>query len=115
GEGRRGTPVGWPPGGPLPARAPPPLAIPAFQRELLGDTVTAVNLHGGVDHAPQHLARVELGDRRLDARILAAVGFPGALPDQPAARAQLDLGVGEHPLNGLALAERRAERRALLG
>src|SRR4029453_4706539 len=91
------------------------LAVPALERELLRHAVGAVNLHGGVDDAPQHLARVELGHRRLDARVLAAVGLPGTVPDDVAARANLDLGVGEHPLDGLALAERRTERGALLG
>src|SRR5207237_3631943 len=91
------------------------LAIPALERELLGHAVAAVNLHGGVDHAPEHLARVELGDGGLHARVLAAIGLPRAFPDEPAARAQLHLGVCQHPLNGLALAEWHAERRALLG
>src|SRR5262245_33330922 len=91
------------------------LAVPALERELFRHTVAAVDLHRRVDHAPEHLARVELGDRGLDPRVLAAVGLPGAVPDDPAARPQLDLGVGEHPLDGLALRERRAERRALLG
>src|SRR5262245_21273587 len=91
------------------------LAVPALERKLLGDAVAAVDLHRRVDHAPEHLARVELGDRGLDPRVLAAVGLPRALPDDPAARAQLDLGVGEHPLDRLALGERSAEGRALLG
>ena len=98
------------------ADAPHPgLAVPALQRKLLRHAVAAVDLHGRVDDAPEHLARVELGDRGLDTGVLAAVGLPGALPDEPAAGADLDLGVGQHPLNGLALAERDPERRALLG
>src|SRR5438093_12900717 len=94
--------------------AHPRFAIPAFQRKLLRDAVATVDLDGGVDHAAQHLARVELGDRRLHAGVLTAVGLPRALPDEPATRAQLHLGVRQHPLNSLALAERLAERRALL-
>src|SRR4030095_8980117 len=90
------------------------LAIPALQRELLGHPVAAMDLDGRVDHAAQHLARVELGDGSLDARILPAVGLPGALPDDPAARAQFHLRVGQHPLAGLALAEWLPEGRALL-
>src|SRR5918994_1288254 len=101
--------------GPLADAAYAGLAIPALQRELLRDTVAAVDLHGGVDHASQHLARVELGDRGLDPGVLAPVGLPGALPDDPAAGSDLHLGVGQHPLNGLARAERRAEGRAVLG
>src|SRR5262245_52885522 len=57
------------------------LAVPAFQRELLGYAVAAVDLDGGVDHAPEHLARVQLGDGGLHARVLAAIRLPGALPD----------------------------------
>src|SRR5438132_3898997 len=91
------------------------LAIPAFQRELLGHPVAAVDLDGAVDDAAEDLARVDLGDRGLHARVLAAVGLPRAVPDEPARRAQLHLGVGEHPLDRLALAQRDAERRALLG
>src|SRR2546422_832811 len=101
--------------GPLADAAPARLAIPALQRKLLGHAVAAVDLHGGVYHAAEHLARVQLGDRRLHARVLAAIGLPRALPDQPAARAQLDLRVGEHPLDRLALAQLLAERLALLG
>src|SRR5262245_29353121 len=78
------------------------LAVPPLEGELLGDAIPAVDLDGLVDDAAQDLARVELGDRGLDARVLPAVGLPRALPDQPAGGAQLDLGVGEHPLDGLA-------------
>src|SRR2546425_86090 len=60
------------------------LAIPAFQRELLGHTVAAVDLDGAVDDAAEDLARVDLGDRGLHARVLAAVGLPRAVPDEPA-------------------------------
>src|SRR2546426_2768381 len=91
------------------------LTVPALERKLLGDAVAAVNLDRGVHDAPEHLARVELGDRRLDARVLTAISLPRAVPDEPAARADLDLGIREHPLDGLALAQRCAEGRALLG
>src|SRR5204862_3894614 len=101
--------------GPLADAAHAGLAIPALERKLLGDPVAAVDLDGGVDDAAEHLARVELGDRRLDARVLAAVGLPRALPDQPPRRADLDLRVGHHPLDGLALAERGAEGRTMPG
>ena len=101
--------------GPFADAADTGFAVPALQRELLGDAVAPVDLDGGVDDAAEHLARVELGDRGLHARVLAAIRLPGARPDDPAAGAQLHLGVGEHPLNGLALGQRLAERRALLG
>src|SRR2546428_3144311 len=61
------------------------LAIPAFQRELLGNPVAAVDLDGAVDDAAEDLARVDLGDRGLHARVLAAVGFHA--PSQMSQRA----------------------------
>src|SRR5437773_12158050 len=91
------------------------LAVPALEGELLADAVAAVDLHRGVDHAAEHLARIELGDGGLDPGILAAVSLPRAVPGEPARRAQLDLGVGQHPLDRLALGEQRPERGALLG
>src|SRR5262245_35915886 len=91
------------------------LAVPALERKFLRHTVGAVDLYGGVDDAPQHLARVELGHRGLDPRVLAPIGLPGAVPDEIAARPDLHLGVRQHPLDRLALAERGAERGALLG
>src|SRR5262245_32649075 len=102
-------------GRPLADTAHARLAVPALEGEFLRHAVGAVDLHGGVDDAAQHLARVELGHRRLDPRVLAAIGLPGAVPDDVAAGADLHLGVRQHPLDGLALAERRAERGALLG
>src|SRR5688500_4250264 len=75
-------------------------AVPALQRELLADAVAPVDLDGGIDDAAQHLARVELGDGGLHPRVLAAVGLPGAGPDEPAAGADLHLGVRQHPLDG---------------
>src|SRR5215813_6047029 len=76
------------------ALADPPyarLAIPALERELLAHPVAAVDLHGGVNDAAEHLARIELGDGGLDARVLAAVGLPCALPDGPARGADLTM------------------------
>src|SRR4030095_3439839 len=79
--------------------APAGLAIPALERKLLRHAVAAVDLDGGIDHPSEHLARVELGDRSLHARVLAAVRLPRALPDQPARGAALHLRIGEHPLD----------------
>src|SRR5215467_14240374 len=90
------------------------LPVPALQGELLAHPVAPVDLHGGVDDAAEHLARVELGDGGLDARVLTAVGLPRAFPNEPARGADLHHGVREHPLDGLALRERRPEGGALL-
>src|SRR5271155_584596 len=91
------------------------LAMPALDWKFLADAVAAVDLHGAIDHAAEHLARIELRDRRLGAEVLAAVGLPRALPRQPSRRAQLDLRIREHPLDSLALREQLAEGAALLG
>src|SRR2546430_16951024 len=80
------------------------LAIPAFQRELLGHPVAAVDLDGAVDDAAEDLARVDLCDRGLHARVLAAVGLPRAVPAEPARGAQLHLAVVVRPLDRLARA-----------
>src|SRR5262249_34063127 len=101
--------------GSLPDPAHARLAVPALQRELLAHAVASVDLHGGVDDVADHLARVELGDGGFDARVLASAGLPRALPDEPARGADLDHGVREHPLDGLALREGRTEGGALLG
>src|ERR1044071_9486023 len=77
-------------GGPLADAPHARLAVPALERELLGDPVAPVDLDRGVDDAAQHLAQVELGDRRLHPRVLAAVGLPRPFPDEPACRAELD-------------------------
>src|SRR6266851_2868283 len=79
------------------------LPVPALERKFLGHAVAAVDLHRVVDHAPQDFRGVELGDRRLHARVLAAIRLPRAVPDQPARRPQLDLAVDQHPLDGLAV------------
>src|SRR5262245_59706105 len=59
-------------------------AIPALQGYLLGDPITNVDLYGTVDHPPRHLARIELGNRRLVPVVFTAVDLPGAFPGQPA-------------------------------
>src|SRR5262249_62085098 len=75
--------------GPLADAAHARLPVPALQRKLLAHPVAPVDLHGGVDDAAEHLARVELGDGGLDARVLTAVGLPRAFPDEPARGADL--------------------------
>src|SRR5690349_7190631 len=85
------------------------LAIPSLDRKFLADAVTAMNLHRAIDHAAEHLTRIELCDRRLGAKVLTAVGLPRALPRQPSRGAQLDLRIREHPLYRLPLREQLAE------
>src|SRR5579862_7338086 len=91
------------------------LAVPSFDREFFADAVAAVNLHGAIDYAAEDFARIELCDRRLGAEVLAAIGFPRALPREPSRGAEFDFRVGEHPLDGLSLREQLAEGAALFG
>src|SRR5208283_2941316 len=77
------------------------LPVPSLERKLLADAVSAMNLHRAIDHAPEHFARVQLRDRGFVARVFTAVGFPRALPGQPSRGAEFDLGIRQHPLNGL--------------
>src|SRR6266851_3274530 len=91
------------------------LAVPSLERKLLAHAIAAVDLHRAVDHAPQRLARIQFRDRRFHPRVLAAVGLPRAVPGKPSGRAQLDLGVREHPLDRLAARQQLAEGLALLG
>src|SRR6266436_1479252 len=90
------------------------LAIPSFDWELFADAVAAVNLHRAIDDSAQHFARVELRDRRLGAEILAAIGFPCALPREPSGGAEFNFRIGEHPLNSLSFRKQLAESAALL-
>src|SRR2546425_7093695 len=75
-------------------RRPPRSTL--FPYTTLFRSVAAVDLDGAVDDAAEDLARVDLSDRGLHARVLAAIGLPRAVPDEPARRAQLHLRSEEH-------------------
>src|SRR5579875_2787618 len=49
------------------------------------------------------------------ARIIVLLGQPGGIECEPARRLDLYIGVGDHPLNGLALGNWLAHRHALFG
>src|SRR5271155_4756565 len=90
------------------------LAVPSLERQFLADAVTAVNLHGAIDHAAEHLAGIQLRNRCLGAEVLAAVGLPRAVPGQPSRGPQLDLRIRKHPLDRLAARKQFPERAAAL-
>src|SRR4030081_2050501 len=90
-------------------------AIPSLDGKFFADAVAAVNLHGAIDDAAKHFARVELCDRGLGAEVFAAVGLPCTLPSEPSGGAQLNFRIREHPLNCLSFREQLAEGAALLG
>src|SRR4030095_11164701 len=80
--------------------AHPRLTVPALQRELLRHAVAAVNLHGGIDHAAEYLARIELRHGSVHAGVLAAIRLPRAGPDDPAAGARVHLRLRQAPMAG---------------
>src|SRR5208282_471294 len=90
------------------------LAVPSLERQFLADAVTAVNLHGAIDHAAEHFARIQLRNRCLGAEVLATISLPRAVPREPSRGAQLDLGICKHPLNRLAAREQFPEGAAPL-
>src|SRR5690606_27840876 len=90
-------------------------AIPAFEREVLGHAVAAVDLHGAVHNAAAGFAGDQLGHRGFGAVGLAAVGLVGGSEGEPAARADVALVVDDHPLDGPAAGEAVAEGLALVG
>src|SRR5437588_11654960 len=85
------------------------LTVPSLKRKFLADTIAAVYLHRPVNHTAQYFARIELGYRGFHARILLAVGLPRTFPGKPARGTQFDLGIGDHPLNGLAARQQFTE------
>src|SRR6185312_6970356 len=91
------------------------LAVPAFERQVLGHPVAAVDLHRAVDNAAAGLARDQLRHRRLRAERLVAFRFVRRRERYPARRADVYLVVDDHPLDRLARRELVAERHALVG
>ena len=49
------------------------LAVPALQRQLVGDAEAAEDLHAAVDDAPGRLRRIELADRRFRLDVVAEI------------------------------------------
>src|SRR5580704_5429587 len=91
------------------ADAPDPhLAEKTLNRQLAGVAETTENLDAAVGDALRHLGRVEFGDKRLVADLLLGVGHPPSAIDQQPRSFQLDLGIGEHPLNSLTAGDRFA-------
>src|SRR5581483_1652016 len=94
--------------------ANPRLTVPSLERQFLAHAIAAVDLHGAIDNAAEHLARIELGDRRLGAEILAAVRLPCAVPCKPSRGPELYLRIRQHPLDRLAAGQELAEGAAPL-
>src|SRR4029450_13368018 len=87
----------------------PELAVPALDRQLLGVAHTAVDLQHPVGHPVDRVRAVQLRDRRVGLGLLALVDTPRGPQYQPADGLQVDLGVGDHPLDRLVVADPAAE------
>src|SRR4051812_12401873 len=90
------------------------LTVPSFERHLARDAKPAEHLDAAVDHLAGHFGRVNLADRGVDLDVLPEVALPGRLIDEQARGAQLDLAIGDHPLDRLLVGEPRSEGLALL-
>src|ERR1051325_4351401 len=88
------------------------LAIPALQRHLARQPKPAEHLDAAVDHLAGHLGGVDLTDRGIDLDVLPEVALPGRLIDEQPRSAQLDLRIGDHPLDRLLVGPTRAARLA---
>src|ERR1043165_4033136 len=91
------------------------LAMPALERHLARNAEPAEHLDAAIDHLAGDFGRVDLADRGIDLDVLPEIALPGGLIDQQPRGADLDLAVGDHPLDRLIVGELRAERLALLG
>ena len=83
------------------------------KRQVLGHAVTAVDLHRPVNDATRCLGCVDLCHRRLETEGLAVVELLRRREAEPAGRANIDLVVDQHPLDGLPVGERLAEGHAV--
>src|SRR3954470_6220541 len=89
--------LGWPFADALDAH----LAIPAFQRHFARDAKPAEHLDAAVDDLAGDFGRVHFADRRIDLDVLPEIALPGSLIHKQPRGAQLDLAIGDHPLDRL--------------
>src|SRR6185503_4051944 len=85
------------------------LAMPALERHFARDAEPAEHLDAAIDHLAGDLGGVDLADRGIDLDVLAEITLPGGLIDEQACGTDLDLAVGDHPLDRLLVSELRAE------
>src|SRR3954451_10100168 len=93
----------------------PQVAPRALDAVLLHVARAAMDLDALVGHLDRDLRRVELGHRNLAHRVLAVLEAPGGGVDQLARGLDLRGHVGELVADHLEVADRPAERAALLG
>ena len=107
--------IRWTSFGPLADALDPQLAVPALERQLLGDAHAAVDLHrSGRRRGPRPRSRRPWPSPRGAGTARPRSAFQAALERDPARLLEVDLVVDDHPLDRLARRERLAERRAHL-
>ena len=84
-----------------------------LQRHFLGHSHGAESLHGMVDHVPGHFRCEHLDHGHLGARLLTAINPCGRFVGHQAAGMNAGCSIGNPPLDGLALGQRRTESCAL--
>jgi hypothetical protein len=98
--------------GPLEDAQQPDVAVEALDRQFAGVAHAAVDLHDPVDDLVGLHPAEELGDGLRVARVPPHRHLPGGVQDEQAQGLDLGLGVGDHPLDGLAVGDGRPERLA---
>ena len=91
----------------------PKLGRHLLQRQLLGHAHRAEALHRVVDDFGGHFGREGLDHRHLEADVATLVQLPGAVVGHQPGPVDLGRGVGDPPLDGLALGKRLAEGHPL--
>src|SRR5215813_9861638 len=86
-----------------------------LDRKIGGERYAAVDLHALVGGLERHFVGVIFGHIGLLARLFALIEAPRGLIDEEPRGLQFDEHVGQHPLHRLAVGERTAEGRTLLG
>src|SRR5271166_4193772 len=88
-------------------------AIEARHREFVGEAVAAMDLDRLAGHPQRHLVAIDLGDRGKK-RIGKRIGASAGAVEHAAARLDVLVHLGDLPAHALKLADRAAERLALL-
>src|SRR5215831_6750117 len=86
-----------------------------LDRKIGGECDAAVDLHALVGGFERHFVGVIFGHARVLARLFALIEARRGLVDEEPRGLQFDEHVGQHPLHRLAVGERLAEGRTLLG
>ena len=79
------------------------------ERGAVGEAERPVHLYGAVDYSREHIRRVELQQRDLDARVRALVDLVRGVEREQTTCLDLGGRVGDPVLHGLLLRERAAE------